>query len=127
LGDRGFIYLMSDLTSAVQFAAKQDYEHRATGKKVKSVILVLQNVPSEGLVHDDHIEGQLAGNTWYKSPATIPPEDIVRVIELTPEMIKQLVSGKVEQPQDQEQQDQQSQEQDGRLFPTWSSPNAKTA
>jgi hypothetical protein len=98
LGDRGFIYLISEFPRAVQFAAKQDYEHRASGKKVKSIILALRNVPSEGLVHDDHIEGQLAGHTWYKSPATIPPQDIVQVIDLTPEMIKQLVRSNNSQP-----------------------------
>ena len=55
--------------------------------------MVLQNVPAEGLVRDDHIEGQLAGHTWFKSPATIPPQDIVRVIPLTPELTKQAIIG----------------------------------
>jgi len=106
LGDRGFIYLMSDFTAAIRFAAKQDYYNRADGKRMKTVILCLQNVPSEGLQRDDNIEGQMAGNTWYKSPAVIPPQDIVRVIPLTPELTKQAVVGSTaELPQEEPQEE----------------------
>jgi hypothetical protein len=91
LGDRGFIYLISDYAQAVRWAAKQDYEFRTDGKATKVVILVLNNVPTEGLERDSNIEGQLSGHTWYRSRATIPPADIVRVIPLTDDMIKQLV------------------------------------
>lgn len=91
LGDRGFIYLISDFTEAVRFAARWDYHMRVAKKRMQTVILVLRNVPSQGLERDDHIEGQLAGHTWFKSPATIPPQDIVRVIPLTPDLVKQAV------------------------------------
>jgi hypothetical protein len=93
LGERGFIYLISDFTQAVRFAARQAYGFRLKKSKMETVILVLQNVPTEGLVRDDHIDGQLAGHTWFKSPATIPPQDIVRIIPLTPELTKQAVIG----------------------------------
>ena len=91
LGERGFIYLISDFKQALVFAARQDYQHRVQKSKMETVILVLRNVPTEGLVRDDHIEGQLAGHTWFKSPATIPPQDIVRVIPLTEDLAKQAV------------------------------------
>jgi hypothetical protein len=92
LGDRGVIYLISDFTQAVRLAARQDYYHRLEKKRAKTIILRLRNVPTEGLEHDPHFEGQMAGNTWFKSPATIPPQDIVQVIPLTPELIKQAVA-----------------------------------
>jgi hypothetical protein len=92
LGDRGYIYLISDFSQAVRWAAKQDYLYRADGKRTKTIILVLRNVPTEGLEHDTNIEGQLAGNTWYRVKAIIPPKDIVRVIPLTPELTKQVVN-----------------------------------
>lgn len=92
LGDRGFIYLISNPREAVRFAARQDYQHRVAKKKLKTVILCLQNVPNDKLVQDDHIESQMAGNTWYKLPAIIPPSDIVQVISLTPEMVKKVVA-----------------------------------
>ena len=98
LGERGFIYLISNFTEAVRFAARQDDQHRLTKSKMETVILALQNVPTEGLVRDDQIEGQLAGHTWFKSPATIPPQDIVRVIPLTPELSKQAIGGTAEEP-----------------------------
>ena len=69
-------------------------------KKMTTVILALQNVPTEGLEPDNHIEGQLAGHTWYKSPATIPPQDVVRVIPLTPELTKQVVAGGATEPEE---------------------------
>jgi hypothetical protein len=97
LGDRGFIYLISDFTEAVRFAARQDYQHRVNKSTMVTVILALRNIPTEGLVRDDHIEGQLAGHTWYKSPATIPPQDIVRVIPLTDELTKQAIVGSTAQ------------------------------
>ena len=100
LGERGFIYLISDFTEAVRFAARQDYQHRVNKSKMETVILELQNVPSEGLVRDDHIEGQLAGHTWFKSPATIPPQDIVRVIPLTDQLRQQVIQGTAEVPPD---------------------------
>ena len=93
LGDRGFIYLISNFTEAVRFAARQDYQHRITKKAAKTVILCIQNVPTDKLVLDDHIESQFAGNTWFKLPDVIPPHDIVRVIPLSPELTKQLVNG----------------------------------
>lgn len=94
LGERDYIYLISDFTEAVRFAARMDYQHRVNNRSnAKIVILVLNNVPTEGLVRDDHIDGQLAGHTWYKSPANIPPQDIVRVIPLTLELKKQAIVG----------------------------------
>jgi hypothetical protein len=93
LGERGFVYLISDFTQAVRFAAKFAYHLTIAKKKMKPVILVLQNIPTDKLVRDDHIEGQLAGHSWYKLPANIPPEDIVRVIPLTPELTKQAIQG----------------------------------
>jgi len=98
LGDRGVIYLISDFTEAVRFAARWDWQMRMHKKQMKTVILVLKNVPTAGLEPDNHIEGQLAGHTWYKSPAIIPPQDIVRVIPLTPELTKQVVAGGATEP-----------------------------
>lgn len=107
LGERGYIYLISDFTEAVRFAARQDYHHRVNKSKMETVILMLQNVPTEGLVRDDHIEGQLAGHTWFKSPATIPPQDIVKVIPLTEQLIKQAINGgTAKQPPDETEPDQ---------------------
>lgn len=89
-GERGYVYLISDYAQAVRFAAKQSWDYRDS--KMKPVILQLQNIPVESLVKDDHIDGGLYyGNTWYKLPAPIPPQDIVRVIPFTPEMMKQAV------------------------------------
>jgi hypothetical protein len=93
LGERGFVYLISDFTQAVRFAAKFAYHLTIAKKKMKAVILVLQNVPTDKLVRDDNIEGQLAGHSWYKLPANISPEDIARVIPLTPELTKQAIHG----------------------------------
>ena len=91
LGDRGYVYLISDFTEAVRFAARQDYYYKVDKKKTKSVILVVQNVPPDALERDPNIEGQFAGHSWYRVGATIPPQDIVRVIPLTPELSKQAV------------------------------------
>jgi len=99
LGDRGFVYLISDFPEALRFAAKQNYYFEKDGKKTKTVILVLQNVPTEGLERDTNIEGQMAGHSWYRSPATLPATDIVRVIPLTPEMIENAVVGAVTEPE----------------------------
>jgi len=91
LGDRGFVYLISDFTEAVRFAARQNYYFELDGKKAKTLILALQNVPTEGLERDSNIEGQLAGHSWYRTPGVIPPQDIARVIPLTPELAQQAV------------------------------------
>lgn len=93
LGDRGYIYLISDLSHAIRWAAKQDYLYRMDGKQTKTLILVVRNVPTKGLERDPNIEGQIAGHSWYRIKAVIPPSDIVRVIPLTPEMIQQVVNG----------------------------------
>lgn len=99
-GERGYVYLISDYTQAVRFAAKQSWDYR--NSKMEPVILQLANVPTDALVKDDHIDGQLYyRNTWYKLQAPIPPEDIVRVIPFTPEMRKQVVDGReAEEPGD---------------------------
>lgn len=101
-GERGFVYLISDYTQAVRFAAKQSWDYR--NSKMEPVILQVTNVPAEALVKDEHIDGQLYyRNTWYKLKAPIPPEDIVRVIPFTPEMMKQVVNDqKAEEPVDAE-------------------------
>lgn len=93
LGDRGYLYLISDFSQAVRWAAKQDYYYRAEGKATKVIILVLHNVPLDTIERDPNIEGQMAGNTWFRTRDAVPPADIVRVIPLTPEMIKQVVNG----------------------------------
>jgi hypothetical protein len=93
VGDRGFIYLISNFTEAVRFAAKQDYEHRNEGKRSKTVILVVHNVPTKSLERDPNIEGQLASHSWFRSNATIKPTDLVRVIPLTDALVKQVIDG----------------------------------
>lgn len=95
-GERGYIYLISDFTEAVRFAARQNYYHRLEKKRPKIVMLCCTSPSSLEL--DDHIDGQIAGNTWYKSTATIPPQNIVRVIPLTDELVQQMVSGDVMRP-----------------------------
>lgn len=89
-GERGYVYLISDYTQAVRFAAKQAYDYR--NSRMEPVILQLQNVPTDDLMPDDHVDsGLYYRNTWYKLRTPIPPEDIVRVIPFTPEMTKQAV------------------------------------
>jgi hypothetical protein len=100
LGDRGYIYLISNFTEAVKWAAKQDYEHRIEKKRSKTVILVLHNVPTASIDRDPNIEGQLRGHSWFRSTATVPPTDIVRVIPLSEELVKQVVKdGTVKPPE----------------------------
>src|SRR5690349_7637947 len=77
VGDRGYIYLFSNFNEAVHFAAEKDYEHRNEGKHSKTVILVVHNVPTKSLERDPHITGQLHGHSWFRTPVTISPRDIV--------------------------------------------------
>jgi hypothetical protein len=100
LGERGYLYLISNFTASVKWAAKQDYEYRTEGKKTKTVILVLHNIPTASVDRDPNIEGQLRGHSWFRSTATVAPTDIVRVIPLTAELVQQVVkSGTVAPPE----------------------------
>src|ERR1044072_787479 len=102
LGDRGYVYLISNFTEAVKWAAKQDYEHRVENKRSKSVILVLHNIPTASIDRDPNIEGQLRGHSWFRSTAAIPSTDIVRAIPLTDALVKQVIDGGTAAPPDNE-------------------------
>jgi hypothetical protein len=96
LGNRGYIYLMSDFTAAVKWAAKMDYDlnpQRTDGKRSQHVvILCLRNVPEDQLEPDPNVEGQMQSpGKWFQMKGTIGPENIVKVIPLTDEMVKQAV------------------------------------
>lgn len=93
LGKRGYVYLFSDYTAAVKWAAKMDYDLSEKGKrKQQIVILCLRGLPEDRLEPDPNLEGQLhAPGAWLQLEGTIPPESVARVIPLTPDMVKQVV------------------------------------
>jgi hypothetical protein len=42
---------------------------------------------------DPHPENGLYGHSWFQKTGSIDPQDIMKVIPLTPELIKQVVNG----------------------------------
>lgn len=98
LGDRGNIYLMSDFAAAVHWAYKQQWEHYKGKEPDKSpyIIICVREDPKT-LEPDPHPENGLYGNTWFQKKGSITPEDILKVIPLTPALVKQTVGngGKV--------------------------------
>lgn len=96
LGDRGFVYLISDFTAAVRWAAKVQWEMGKGGERDKTPIdiLCVRNIDPTSLEPDTNLEGQLNyPGKWFQMKGTIGPENIVRIISLTPELIKQVVNG----------------------------------
>jgi hypothetical protein len=84
------VYVFSDFTMAVRWAHKMEYEF----EKPTDILIVKVGETTS----DDHIEAQMNGKTWFKTD-DIPPENIVRVIPLTRELIKQVAqTGSAEIP-----------------------------
>lgn len=94
LGDRGKIYLMSDFTAAVRWAHKTQWEHfhGKTPAKSPYVIVCVREDPNN-LEPDPHPENGLYGHTWFQKTGTIEPQNIMKVIPLTPALVKQIVNG----------------------------------
>ena len=95
LGQRGFIYLISDFTAAVRWAANVQYKEGQSDRDHTPIdIICVRNVDPASLEPDPNLQGQLDyRGTWFRMKGTIGPENIVRIIPLTPELIKQVVNG----------------------------------
>lgn len=90
LGERGYVYLMSDFTSAARFAGKL----QASGDDEVD-ILCLRGIDPQSLEADPNPERELLGypGEWYQSMMTLPSASVVRVIHLTPELVQQVSNG----------------------------------
>jgi hypothetical protein len=94
LGERGNVYLMSDFTAAVRWAFKMQWEHYNGKPPTPSpyVIICVRENP-KNLAPDPHPENGLYGNSWFQKNGSIDPQDIMKIIPLTPELIKQVIDG----------------------------------
>lgn len=93
LGERGYIYLISDLTSAVRWAATLQSE---MGKDSPFDIVCVQNVDSSKLEPDPNPFGKLHyPGKWFQMRGTVGPENIMRVLPLTPDLTQQVMNGGV--------------------------------
>lgn len=93
-GDRGAIYVISEFGQAARWAAKMEWDHGLQGK-----IRILKLKDVAGLVPDGHWQSGLYGHTWFNTSAEIPPEAIVAVYELTPDMRREIVAtGTADEP-----------------------------
>jgi hypothetical protein len=93
LGHRGNIYLMSDFHAAVHWANKIQWE-RYNGKEPDPspyVIICVRENPKM-LKPDPHPENGLYGKSWFQKGGKIEPQDILKVIPLTHDLV-QSVSG----------------------------------
>jgi hypothetical protein len=92
LGERGYIYLISDFSAAVRWAYKKQWEHFKGKQPEKSpyIILCVRENP-KNLQPDPHPENGLYGDTWFQKKGSIAPEDIMKVIPLTASLINQIV------------------------------------
>lgn len=99
LGQRGNIYLMSDFSSAIRWACKQEWEEYQGKPPVPSpyVIVCVRENP-KNVEPDPHPENGLYGNSWFMKTGSIPPEDITHIIPLTLELRKQVVNMKQATP-----------------------------
>jgi hypothetical protein len=89
LGHRGNIYLMSDFHAAVHWANKIQWE-RYNGKEPDPspyVIICVRENP-KALEPDPHPENGLYGKSWFQKSGKIEPQDIMKVIPLTPTLIQ---------------------------------------
>ncbi len=94
LGDRGYVYLISDFSSAVRWAAKVQWELSKKDRDQPVDILCISNLDPASIEPDPNPEGQLShGGTWFQMKGTIDRENVVWVVPLTPELIKQAVNG----------------------------------
>ena len=92
LGERGNIYLISDFTAAVRWAYKQQWEHFGGKDPDPSpyIIICVRENP-KALTVDPHPDNGVYGNTFFQKKGTIAPEDIMKVIPLTKNLIKQVI------------------------------------
>lgn len=88
LGERGAIYLFSDASAAVRWAAKMEYEF---GKPVS--ILVLKDIPG-GIERDGGMQLHAQRGTTWKTLRPIPAECIHKIVPLTKDLIRKIVADK---------------------------------
>ena len=94
IGDRKKIYLISDFSQAVRWAAHMEWEFARDKDSDKSEIVIVCVRHPPGLEADPHPQGQLSyGGSWYQSDSPVPVQDIVQVIPLTLEWKRQAVAG----------------------------------
>jgi hypothetical protein len=89
LGERGKIYLMSDFHAAVHWANKLQWE-RYNGKEPDPspyIIICVRENP-KNLAPDPHPENGLYGKSWFEKDGKIDPENIMKIIPLTKELIQ---------------------------------------
>ena len=67
LGQTKMIYLFSNFDAAIRFAAKLEWGLKSEGRKSTQVDILemTTNVPVKP---DDHIEAQLEGGGWWRTP-----------------------------------------------------------
>lgn len=81
------IYFTSLFHSAIGWGAKMQYDFGLDGK-----IVLLKVTEPQGLVPDDDLASQMAGNTHWRTSVDVPPEHIVRVVPLTLPLIQDYVA-----------------------------------
>jgi hypothetical protein len=91
LGERGYIYLISDLTAAIRWAATL----QQSGKNDTPIeIVCVGNVDPAKLEPDPNPFGKLHyPGKWFQMQGSIKPKNILRVIPLTPELVQQVMDG----------------------------------
>jgi hypothetical protein len=93
LGQRGNIYLMSDFSAAVRWACKQEWEeYQGKPPTPSPYIIVCVRENPKNVEPDPHWENGLYGHSWFQKAGSVPPEDITKIIPLTPELKKQVVN-----------------------------------
>jgi hypothetical protein len=95
LGERGNIYLISDFTAAVRWGHKLQWEHfngKIPAKSPYVIICVRENPKT--LEPDPHPENGLYDHTWFQKAGSIEPKDIMKIIPLTADLVKQVTHGK---------------------------------
>lgn len=91
LGERGYIYLISDLTSAVRWAATLQGQ---SSKDTPIDIVCVGNVDPSRLEPDPNPFGKLHyPGKWFQMQGAISPENILRVLPLTPDLTQRVMDG----------------------------------
>lgn len=92
-GDRSCIYLISDYSQAVRWAARMEWDLE------NAPIDIIKVRVDSAVEPDDHWENQMYENSWFKTRENVPKENIVNVRRLTLDMRKGVVNGgKIAEP-----------------------------
>ena len=83
-GHKKSIYLFSDLDDAIRWAGKMEWEF-------KKEIIIIELTKIDNTIKDNHLEMQLNYSTACKVNYNIPKENILKVIPLTRNLIKDLI------------------------------------